>query len=205
MNRSRRLHVIGAGGHAKVVVALAEALGWTIAGIFDDRPGPLPSVLGHDVVGSTRDMPDTPETLAVIAIGGNSVRSKLAQQFQDVTWARLIHPSAWVAPSSEILPGAVVMAGVIVQPDVMVGSHTIINTAASIDHDCQIGDFVHIAPGSHLAGNVTVNQGAFLGVGTCCIPGVTVGSWATVGAGSVVLKDLPDQVTAIGVPARIIE
>jgi acetyltransferase EpsM len=81
----------------------------------------------------------------------------------------------------------------------------ILNTSCSVDHDCVVEDFAHLAPGVRLAGNVHVGEGALLGVGSCVIPGVRIGRWATVGAGAAVIEDVPDYATVVGVPARVIK
>jgi acetyltransferase-like isoleucine patch superfamily enzyme len=96
----------------------------------------------------------------------------------------------------------VVFAGAVIQPDSVLGSHAIINTGATVDHDCHIGNFVHVAPGCNLAGAVTLKEGAFMGIGSRAIPGVTVEAWTTVGAGATVVHDLPGGITAVGTPAR---
>ncbi|MGZ9197173.1 MAG: DapH/DapD/GlmU-related protein, partial [Candidatus Deferrimicrobiaceae bacterium] len=75
----------------------------------------------------------------------------------------------------------------------------------SVDHDCAIGDFVHICPGAHLGGAVVVEEGTFLGVGSSVVPGIRIGRWSVIGAGAVVTKDIPDNCTAVGVPARVIK
>lgn len=198
------LHVVGAGGHAKVVVALAEAAGYRIVGIYDDRPAPLPHVLGHEVIGSVERMAEAMKGVAILAIGSNAVRARLHRRFPDMGWATLVHPTAWVAPTARLGAGTVVMAGAVVQPDAVLGRHVIVNTGATIDHDCRVGDFVHVAPGCTLAGNVSLDEGAFLGIGTRVLPGQTVGSWATVGAGAVVHRPVPSHTTVMGVPARIV-
>ena len=84
-----------------------------------------------------------------------------------------------------------------------VGVHAIVNTSASVDHECVLGDYSQVTPGVHLGGNVTIGEGAFLGVGAAAIPGVTIGAWSIVGAGAVVVSDLPERILAVGVPARI--
>ena len=197
------LHVIGAGGHAKVVIATAQAAGVTVTAVYDDDDKLWgKTVLGVRVVGATdlleRDQIDGE---AVIAVGCNSARKNLAERLS-CRWAVVVHPSALVHETVRLGAGTVVFAGTVIQPDARLGAHVIANTAASIDHDCQLGDFVHVAPGAHLAGNVTLGDGAFLGIGSAVIPGRTVGAWTTVGAGGVVVSDLPAHSTAIGVPAR---
>ncbi|NTY01067.1 NeuD/PglB/VioB family sugar acetyltransferase [Deinococcus sp. JMULE3] len=196
------LHVIGAGGHAKVLVALARAAGERVVGVWDDRGEG--EVLGAAVLGRVEDLPDRVGVRAVVAVGSNAARLRLAGLFRNVSWAALVHPAAWVAPGARLGPGCVVMAGAVVQPDACLGAQVIVNTLAGVDHDGLLEDGVHVAPGTRLAGNVTLREGAFLGVGAACVPGVTVGAWATVGAGAVVTRDVPPGVTVVGVPARLI-
>src|ERR1017187_10402876 len=105
------------------------------------------------------------------------------------SWRSVVHPSPWVDPGVTLGPGTVVFAGAIVQVNAEIGSHVILNTRASVDHDCVVGDYVHIAV-AHLAGGSSANEGAFLALGSVVLPGLHVGSWATVGAGAVVTRDV---------------
>lgn len=197
------IYVIGAGGHAKVVVSTLRAIGSDIAGVLDEDVSKIGSeVLGVKVIGVVADCSGKGNQ-AVIAIGNNKVRHRMAAEY-DFEWIKAIHPSAVVETGKEIRPGTVIFAGVVVQPDTVVGRHAILNTSSSIDHDCVIGDFSHIAPGAHLAGNVVVGEGAFVGT-AALIPSVCVGAWSTVGAGAVVIKDVAPRTTVAGNPARPIE
>jgi sugar O-acyltransferase (sialic acid O-acetyltransferase NeuD family) len=190
-----------------VIISVLDALGFPIGGLYDSDP----TLIGTRV-GNYRVLGDLPPNLEhiegtfVLAIGQNTIRQKLAHRLEGhVKWVpALVHPTAMVDPSVQLGVGTVVFAGAIVQPDTVVGDHTIINTAATVDHDGEIGDFVHLAPGVHLAGGVQVGTGAFLGIGASVIPTLRLGEWSTVGAGGVVVRDLPSRVTAVGVPARII-
>jgi sugar O-acyltransferase (sialic acid O-acetyltransferase NeuD family) len=92
-----------------------------------------------------------------------------------------------------------------VQADTKIGEHTIVNTGASIDHDCAIGSFCHIAPQVTLCGEVSVGDGTIVGSGTTVVPGITIGKWCKIGAGSVVTKNIPDFGVSVGNPARIIK
>ena len=196
----RPVHVIGAGGHAKVIVALIEAAGDVVGGVYDDDPKKAgETLLGH-AIAPLAALPT--DAVVVIAIGNNRVRLKVATELRAHDAAILVHPTAWVAPTSTLGSGSVVFAGAIVQPDTRVGAHVIVNTAASLDHDNVVGDFAHIAPGCHLAGDVHVGSGAFLGVGVSVIPGRRIGAWSTVGAGGVVVVDVADGAVVKGVPAR---
>src|SRR5204863_7322494 len=120
------------------------------------------TVLGVPVTGPVASLTGRP---AVIAVGSNAARARIAAAHPDVPWQTAIHPSAIVAEGVTVGPGTVLFAGAIIQPDTVLGAHVIVNTSASIDHDCVIEDFVHIAPGVHLAGDVRVGRLAFLGTG----------------------------------------
>ncbi len=98
-----------------------------------------------------------------------------------------------------------IMHGAVIQVDTKIGNHVLINTRASIDHDCVIDSYVHLAPGVVLCGRVTVGEGAFIGAGSVILPGIIVGKWAQVGAGSVVIQNVPDGATVVGNPARVIK
>ena len=199
------LTIVGAGGHAKVVVGAARAAGYRIEQILDDDSAKHGQhVLGVEVTGPVADILPQISHGVVLGIGANKTRDAIARRF-DVDYRALVHPLALVHESVVVEQGAVVFAGAVIQPDSVIGCHAIVNTSASIDHDCSIGAFAHIAPGVCLAGGVLVGEGAFLGIGSCAIPGVKVGSWTTVGAGAAVVSDLPAGVVAVGVPARVLE
>jgi len=202
----RPVWVIGNGGHAKVVIdALRLQRSCQVAGIISDDPAAPPVEPGLLHIG-----PVSPDVLrrhgvdrAIIAIGANSVRARIAAELDDaVEWVSAIHPSAIVSPTATIGTGILLAAGSIVQPSVAVGDHAIINTGASVDHDSVIGACAHIAPGAHLAGNVMVGEGTLVGVGASVIPGITIGTNAIIGAGSVVIRDIPDNARVVGNPAR---
>lgn len=194
--------VVGGGGHAKVVIATLQAVGHPVAGVVDDDPSLHGhSLLGAPVLGGSERLADH-RGPAVFAIGSNRIRKNLAEAWDAVEWLTLVHPRATVHESVVLEEGAVVFAGAIAQPGTVIGRHAILNTGATVDHDACIGDFAHIAPGVHLSGNVTVGEGGFVGVGASAVQGVMIGAWGTVGAGAVVVRDLPPNVTSVGVPAR---
>ena len=194
--------VVGAGGHAKVVIATLRALEIDIAGCLDDDPDRVgQTVLGVTVLGPIERV-NTHGGQVVLGIGDNAVRRQLVDEYLDVEWISVVHPAATVHDSVELGHGTVVFAGAVLQPDVQVGRHAIVNTSSSIDHDCRVGDFAHLAPGVHLSGGVTIEEGGFLGVGSCAVPGTTIGAWGVVGAGAIVIHDLPPNVTSVGMPAR---
>ena len=200
--------VIGNGGHAKVVIDTMELMGkYEVIGVLSDDPASPSIVAGVPHVG-----PITPEIVrqhqirhVVLAIGSNTTRERIASLLEgEVSFVTVCHPAATVSTSAVIGDGAFVAAGCVIQPCARIGELSIINTSASIDHDCFVGRLCHIAPGSHLAGNVRVGEGAFIGIGASVVPGVQIGEWAVVGAGSAVVSAIPAHVTAVGVPARVL-
>jgi sugar O-acyltransferase (sialic acid O-acetyltransferase NeuD family) len=197
--------VLGAGGHAKVVISTLRAAGREIAAVYDDDPLTHGTrVLGVEVRGAITSLPRNHPGNAILAIGDAAQRRAIVDRHQ-FHWVSVIHPAAWVDPSARIGEGAIVCAGAVIQPDCRIGQHAIINTSSSVDHDCHLGDFVHIGPGARLAGGVSVADSTLLGTQSCVIPGVKIGRETTVGAGAVVVDDLPDAVVAAGCPAKVMK
>lgn len=117
----------------------------------------------------------------VIAIGDNATRKRIAQE-QPKDWGQAIHRHAVISPTANLGPGVVVMAGAVIQPGASIGAHVIVNTLASVDHDCVVGDFAHIAPGAHLCGGVEIGEGTLVGVGVAIAPGARIPAWSLVKA-----------------------
>jgi sugar O-acyltransferase (sialic acid O-acetyltransferase NeuD family) len=189
--------VIGAGGHAKVVISTLTACGTPVAAVVDDDD----SKWGTEALGTRVGRIERAQGgRGIVGIGDNAQRREMVRAL-GLDWQTAVHPAAYVHPSVKLGRGTVVFAGAVVQPDAVIGDHVIVNTGATVDHDCVIGDFAHLAPGVHLAGSVQVGEGAFLGIGSVACPGVRIGRWARLGAGAVAIRDLPDGVVAVGVPA----
>lgn len=119
-----------------------------------------------------------------------------------VPLATLIHPSAVVSPSACISGGCTVLARVVVNPNARIGTGCIINTGSIIEHDCVVEDFVNICPGVSMAGHARIGRKSFIGIGSTVIDGIKVGSQVVVGAGAVVIRDVPDHTMVMGVPAK---
>lgn len=198
---SKEVCVLGAGGHAKVVIEIAEDLDYKITGVFDQNKD-VKNVLDHTV---SNDIDSLSERENVFyALGNNHNRKSNSLKYNSADF-NLIHSSAILSKSVISGVGNVVMAGVVINSSVQIGNHCVVNTSACIDHDCKIEDFVHISPNAALAGNVTVMEGAHIGIGASIIQNITVGRWSVVGAGAVVISDVPDNVTVVGNPAKIIK
>lgn len=201
-----RLVVIGAGGHAKVVLATALEAGMEVVALLDDDSEKWGSnLLGVPIWGPVvafRTFLERADKF-ILAIGDNRTRKKMSTLMEGVDWATLIHPRAYVHSSAQLGEGTVVFAGAVVQPEAKIGRHAIVNTGVVVEHDCRVGDWTHLASGGRLAGGVEVKDGAFLGAGVVVLPGRCVGQWSVVGAGAVVTHDLPDFSLAYGVPAEV--
>lgn len=193
-------YLYGASGHGKVIVEIAESLGYKIAG-FIDANKELKQLLDYKIV---HELPEDAISM-LISIGYNEIRKRITLEHPEIEYKTLIHPNAAISTRSFTKEGTVIMAGVSINSDVEIGKHCIINTNASIDHDCIIEDYVHISPNASLGGNVTVGEGTHVGLGASVIQGITIGKWCTIGAGSVIIRDVPDGVTIVGNPGRILE
>jgi UDP-perosamine 4-acetyltransferase len=190
--------LLGAGGHARVVRALAEALGIRILGVCDpvlprgsDWAG-LP-VLGDDDALAGQDPAGVVLLNGIGKLPGRTLRHRLQHSLaaRGFGFPTLVHPAAWVAPDAQLGQGVQVMAGAVVQPGGILGAGSIVNTRAGVDHDARIGPDVHIAPGATLCGDVEVGEGAFVGAGAVVLPGRRIGAGATVAAGATLARDLP--------------
>jgi sugar O-acyltransferase (sialic acid O-acetyltransferase NeuD family) len=200
-----RVIVIGAGGHAKVVISTLLASGIKIDKIFDDNPEKWGSnIFDIEVTGPLSSIDCNSSTVALTAIGDNKTRRDVVGRFGQLRWITVVHPTAYVHPTVRLGKGTVVFAKAVIQPDTSIGDHCIINTGSTIDHDCLVGNYVHISPGVNLAGEVQLGDGAFCGIGSKVINGIRIGKWATIGAGGVVINDLPEDSLAVGVPAKVI-
>jgi len=199
----KSIYIIGAGGHAKVVISTIKVLGLHIAGIYDDDINKRGKYLLDIPILGPISWLDRENGYFVVAIGDNKKRKQIADSY-NINFIKVIHPKSFVVNTVQIEDGTVVFAGAIIQANTTIGKHSIINTGCSIDHDCEIGEFCHISPGVNLAGGVKVKEGAFIGIGSCVIPNIEIGEWSQIGAGSVVVNDIPPRVLAYGNPARVI-
>jgi len=202
----KRLAILGASGHGKVVADLAEVCGWEV--VFYDDAFPGVSCNGvWPVEGRTEDLLQQAPRFAgfIVAIGHNRTRLEKQALLQQagLSPATLVHPRASVSQHAIMGPGSVVFAGVVVNAFARVGEGCILNTLCSVDHDCQLGAGVHVSPGANLAGGVQVGDASWIGIGASVRQLVRIGADVIVGAGAAVVGTVPDNVTVVGVPARI--
>lgn len=195
------MYLYGASGHGKVIAEIAEELNISITGFIDGNAN-IKSILDYRVIANNAD---GLEGKAFISIGSNKIRKLIALRDTQFDYIKLISKKANVSKRAIVQQGTVVMMGATLNSDVKIGKHCIINTNASVDHDCIIEDYVHISPNVGLAGNVEVGEGTHIGIGASVIQGVKIGKWSTIGAGSVIIKDIPDYAVVVGNPGKIIK
>ncbi len=203
---ANQLLVIGAGGHARVVIDVARAAGFNPIAALD--PASVGSICnGVDVIGGDSladSMFANGVRHAVVAIGDNALRSKFGKRLRDIGFELppIAHPSAILSPSARIGDGTVIMPLAVVNAAATIGTMVIVNTGAVIEHDCVIGDGAHIAPGCRLGGTVLVGRETLIGIGSVVRPGAHVGDHATIGAGSTVIENIDGHRVATGCPAK---
>lgn len=191
--------LFGAGGHGLVISEILEANHCEVLGFIDEQlAGTIRN--GYKVFPSVGHYLNLTDVKYLISIGKNDIRKKIAEK-HTLKYGLAIHPSAVISNRAIIDMGTVVMAGVCINTLVRIGQHCILNTNSTVDHECVLGDYVHISPGAVLAGNVQVGEGSHIGIGAKILPGIRIGKWSTVGAGAVVTNDVPDYTTVVGVPA----
>lgn len=196
----RKLAIIGASGHGRVVADIARRNGYKEIVFLDDDDS-IHECGGYPVIGKSSEA-GTIDADVIIGIGNAGVRKQIQESLPDEKLVTLIHPDAVVAEDVVIGKGTVVMAGAVINPGVRIGKGCIINTCSSVDHDCEAGDYVHIAVGSHLCGTVSVGDGTWIGAGATVSNNVNICGDCMIGAGTVVIKDIEKPGTYVGVPAR---
>lgn len=204
MGNEKQIIVIGYSGHAYVVIDGIQSINKKVIGYCDfqeKRENPFQlKYLGNESNSILENQ------RWIVGIGDNQIRKKIITQFNTIGYLTSIsHKTSTVSTSSTIEQGTFLAALSVVNPLSKIGVGCIINTGAIVEHECQISNFVHIAPGAVLAGNVAVGEASFIGANSVIKQGVSIGKNVTIGAGSVIIKDVPDNVTVVGNPGKIIK
>lgn len=199
--------IYGSGGHGRVILDILRVRGeHRIIGWLDDHASG--TRLGLPILGTGSNLRDVVPagTEVILAIGDNTCRERLAGNVvrSGYRLGTAVHPSVQLGESVQIGPGTVVMAHAVLNPGTRTGENVIVNTGATVDHDCVLQDLVHLGPGVHLAGSVQIGRSSQIGLGAGVIQNIRIGRDVIIGAGAIVLQDIPDGATAVGVPARIL-
>lgn len=208
-----RVVVIGSSGHAGVALdAIERCGGYEVAGLVDTFRRAGETAHGYPVIGTEEGLPaffrERGNCAAVIAIGDNfqrrRVRDRLRELVPGIAFVTIVHPNACVSPRATVAEGAMLLAGSIVCAGARVGEGCLLNTGSSLDHDGDMDAFSSLGPGAVLGGNVRVGECSAVAIGATVLQGRRIGAHSVIGAGSVVLGDMPDHCVAYGVPARIV-
>lgn len=202
---SKSVVIIGASGHGKVIADIVLKSGDKVIGFLDDGIEKGKLIVGFEVLGKISDYKNYSDCEFVIAIGDPHIREKITD-ILNVKWYTAIHPTAVISSLDvEIGEGTVVMANAVINSCAKIGRHCIINTGAIVEHDNILSDYVHLSPNVALAGMVSVGKSTHIGTGACTKQVVNIASNCIIGAGSVIVRDINESGTYVGVPARKIK
>lgn len=196
----KQLIIIGASGHGKVVADCAIKNGYENIIFLDDNEN-VTYCGKYKVAGRSKEAAWIPGDV-IVAIGNAGFRRKIQENIDKNRLVTLIHPDAVVGDDVEIGSGTIIMAGAVINSGSRIGKGVIVNTSSSVDHDCVIGDFAHISVGAHLAGSVTVDDNSWIGAGAIVNNNLYICSNCMIGSGAVVVKDIKEMGTYVGVPAK---
>jgi len=204
-----KILIVGAGGHGQVVADILQAQRLAgeevdVIGFVDDDPElEGQHHLGRPVLGTLAAIPRIGPDAVILAVGDNTRRACLDQDMRRAghRFVTARHPSALIAGGTSVGDGSMICARVVVGCCSRVGRGVILNTACTVDHHARLDDFVHVAPGVHLGGDVSIGSRSLLGIGAIVLPGVSIGCGVVVGAGAVVTRDVAAGATVVGVPA----
>jgi len=204
----KRLAILGASGHGKVVAEIALSSGWESVDFYDDAFPAKTSLDDFRIKGDLGNLICRSDSYSGfhVAIGDNNTRLNVLGKLigLNLSCPNIIATSSVVSSTAILGSGISIMPNVVVNAKTIVGDGVILNTSCSVDHDCKICPGAHVSPGAHLAGNVTIGVCSWVGIGSAIIPGKIIGNHSIIGAGSVVIRDIPDNVTAVGVTDKII-
>ncbi len=200
-----RIVFIGAGGHGKVCAEIAELVGYRDI-LFLDDDKELNACGKYKNVGKVNDFYKfaDPSTSFFVSIGNANIRQRIQRSVEHAGGriATLVHPDAVVSKDVAIGNGTAVMAGTVINSGTVIGSGVIVNTSSSIDHDCRVGDYCHVAVGTHLCGTVEIGECTWVGAGAVVSNNVSICEGCVIGVGTVVIANIKSAGTYVGVPAR---
>lgn len=205
----RRLVIIGASGHGRVAADVARRRGYGEIVFLDDNRE-LRNCGKYPVIGTAADFRRLVDEMRIpseffVAVGNAGIREALQKKLEYAggTPVTLVHPDAVIGDEVRIGAGSVMMAGAVINPGTVIGGGCIINTSSSVDHDCMLGDYVHIAVGAHVAGNVVIGNAAWIGAGATISNNLRICDRCVIGAGAVVVSDIRKRGKYVGIPAKI--
>lgn len=197
----KKVVIIGAGGHGRVIADIVTLSGDVVLGFLDDKdPSEFPNIT---ILGKLTDIERfKQEASFIVGIGNNQLRKQIMETF-DVDWYTAIHPTAVITSDVVIGEGTAIMANAVINTGSKLGRGVIVNTAATVDHDNVLEDYVHASPGVHLGGTVHIGSETWIGIGAVVINNVDICEECVIGAGALVILPIMLKGVYIGVPAKI--
>lgn len=206
----KKVIILGASGHARVIADIIKASNDEVIGFLDDNLEIQGNTIYEDkiVLGATKeeDIKKYEDCYFIIGIGSNRVRKLISKKYPNLKWYTAIHPDAVIGSNVTIGEGTAIMAGTVINTGTNIGKHCILNTCSSLDHDNILEDYVHISPGSHLAGTVKIGEGTWICAGVTVINNISIANDNVIGAGATVIKNIEENnSTFVGVPIKKIK
>jgi sugar O-acyltransferase (sialic acid O-acetyltransferase NeuD family) len=201
---TRKAAIYGAGGHSRVIASILQANDMSLLGFFDDSySGQLEMIQGAPLLGLFEAILDFKEQINAVylALGDNYKRAEAFSFLYEhgFTMPPLVHPFSLVETDVTLGSGSIVCIGGILCTEAKIGKGCIINTGCSVDHETVVGDFVHLAPQVAVAGRTKIGDYTFVGINASIADKLTIGKNVVIGAGSVVLRDVPDNMRVVGI------
>jgi sugar O-acyltransferase (sialic acid O-acetyltransferase NeuD family) len=210
-----RVVIVGAGGFGRETLDVYNACNaikptYDIVGFIDEDPNKHDALVnGISVLGGLEwfDKVDPASFEIICTIGVPQLRRRMVEWATNrgLRFGNVIHPTVVMTQYVQLGEGVIITAGNIITNNIVIGSHVILNLDCTVGHDTIIGDFCTINPGVHISGRVKMGQGVYVGTGAVVNDTLSIGEWTIIGAGAVVHRDLPANVTAVGVPAKVIK
>lgn len=211
INNKPNIIIIGASGHAKVVIDIVEKQGlYTIYGLIDSYKEAGTKIYDYEVLGTEQLIPGLIQskqvTGGIIAIGDNWHRQQMEKKISGICngfdYVCAIHPDAILGRHVVVKEGTVIVGGAVINNDAVIERHCIVNTKVSIGHDCHLKEFSSVASGATLGGGAVVEKDSAISLGAVILGNVTIGENTVIGAGAVVTKNIAANLVAFGVPAK---
>ncbi len=210
----QKVAIIGAGGHAREVLDVFDAINtikprYDVKGFIVDPEYGKPGIMINDkpILGGFEWFLDNMDCATVCAVGAPHLRFHLTERAKalGIPFCSVVHPTAIMTRWVSIGEGVVIAAGCILTNNIHIGNHVHINIDCTVSHDASIADFTTLSPGVHVSGNISFEEGCFVGTGVNIIEKKTIGAWSIIGAGSIVIENVPPNTTVVGVPGKVIK
>lgn len=200
--------ILGAGGMGREVLSYYKDVGKAkkVGGFVEQHSSRAGQKISNELIFDELELPIDKSLVMLIAGIGNPMRRKWIEELEakGYRFDTLVHDRAYVGDNVKIGAGSIICPDCILTCDISIGGHCIINVKASISHDCIVGNFVSIAPGANIGGRVTIGDESWVGIGSTLIQDVRIGRGVFIGAGAVVVGDIPDNSLVVGVPAKVV-